>query len=231
MRNPRSLLIVWFLASTAALLPGRPARAQAGGAGPRDGFQGGFHVGALYSSLSDPTFRFPSGTGQLSVSQSKSMPALVAGYDIGSGYAGFGVRGIYFGTDFQSFATPEMPGGLEIVRYADPKYTVFMVDLLLHWAPARSRIFSAYGFLGLGTSAKKYTISDSVFPEWNGAKSLGVRVQLRPRPPSPAGEARLRLCRGSPHPGRPDHRGKELPLQRWHVRLLRVRTRLHVALH
>jgi hypothetical protein len=115
------------------------------------------------------------------------MPALVAGYDIGSGYAGFGVRGIYFGTDFQSFATPEMPGGLEIVRYADPKYTVFMVDLLLHWAPARSRIFSAYGFLGLGTSAKKYTISDSVFPEWNGAKSLsefeysyGLGLRVRP---------------------------------------------------
>jgi hypothetical protein len=170
---PTLALVLWLAA---------PSRARG-----TTGFQGGFYVGASYGSLSNPTFRLPSGTGETSVSQSKSVPAFVAGYDIGSRYVGAGVRGTYFSADFESFATPQMPGAQEIVGYADPKCSIFMTDLIVYWAPASSSIASVYGFLGLGGSSKKYTVSLSVFPEWNGAKSLsqfeysyGLGARIRP---------------------------------------------------
>ena len=151
------------------------------------GFQGGFYAGALFGSLSGPTFRFPSGSEEMSVAQSKGVPDFVAGYDIGSEYVGAGVRGSYFGASFESFATPEMPGSQEIVGYANPKCSIFMGDLIVYWAPARSSLASIYGFLGMGASSKKYTVSGSVFPEWNGAKSLsefeysyGLGARIRP---------------------------------------------------
>jgi hypothetical protein len=180
------LFFVATLVGVFALSLAAPSRA-GDAAGDATGFQGGFYVGASYGSLSGPTFRFPSGTGQMSVSQSKSVPAFVAGYDIGSAYVGAGIRGCYFSADFESFATPQMPGAQEIVGYADPKYSIFMTDLIVYWAPARSSIASVYGFLGLGGSSKKYTVSQSPFPEWNGAKSLsefeysyGLGARIRP---------------------------------------------------
>jgi hypothetical protein len=156
-------------------------------AGGAAGFRGGFYVGASYGSLSNPTFRLPSGTGETSVSQSKSVPAFVAGYDIGSRYVGAGIRGCHFSADFESFATPQMPGAQEIVGYSDPKYSMLMVDMIVYWAPAASRIASVYGFLGLGSSSKKYTVSGSPFDDWNGVKSLsqfeysyGLGARIRP---------------------------------------------------
>ncbi len=174
---------VWIMALSVVLYLAGPAAAQE----RRQGFRGGFYVGVLYSSVSGPTFRFPSGSEQLSVSQSKGVPSFVLGYDIGSGYFGIGLRGSYFSAGFQNFATPDIPGGMDIVGYSSPKYSMFMADILLHWAPARSNIFSIYGFLGLGGSSKTYTVSNSVFPEWNGAKSLtefeysyGLGLRIRP---------------------------------------------------
>ena len=183
MKDGRHFRLGVWLGGLGILLVAIPAAGQEA----RIGFQGGPYVGVCYSSVSGPTFRFPSDTGQMSVSQSKGVAGFLAGYDVGSSYAGFGVRGLYFGTAFQSFATPDMPGAQDLVNYADPKYAIFMGDLMVFWAPARSTIFSIYGFLGLGASSKKYTVSNSVFPEWNGAKSLsefeysyGLGVRVRP---------------------------------------------------
>ena len=195
MRKSLRLVFLSVLVIGMIVVLSLPASAQES----RPGFRGGFYIGALYGSLSGPTFRYPGGGAQLSVSQSKSIPSFVAGYDIGSSYFGAGLRGTYFTASFHNFATPDMPGSLNYVGYADPKYSLFMGDLLLYWAPARSAIFSIYGFLGLGVSTKSYTVSGSVFPEWNGAQSLsefeysyglGLRVRAV-RFVSLFGEARL----------------------------------------
>jgi len=183
MRNGSRVLVVRLTALSVILCLAGPAAAQSG----RQGFRGGFYLGVLYSSVSGPTFRFPSGGEQLSVSQTKGVPSFIAGYDLGSGYFGIGIRGTYFSAGFRNFATPDMPGSVDYVGYASPKYSIVMADILLHWAPARSNIFSIYGFVGLGGSSKSYTVSNSVFPEWNGAKSLtefeysyGLGLRIRP---------------------------------------------------
>jgi hypothetical protein len=185
MRIRPRLASLWPVALTAVLLLPAPARAQEA----RPGFRGGPYAGAIFSSIANPTFRYPNPAGgpQLSVPQSRSVAGLVAGYDCGAGYVGVGARGIYFfSAGFQSFATPQMPGSEEIVDYAGPKVSLFMFDMLVHWAPAASNVFSVYGLLGLGGSVKKYTVSRSVFPDWNGAQSrsefeysygLGARVR------------------------------------------------------
>ena len=169
-----------ILVAALALLLAPPSQAQSF----RRGFSGGFYFGALYGSLSGPTFRYPGG-GELSIPQSRTVPNFVAGYDIGSGFFGAGLRVSYLTAAFRSFMTPDMPGGMNMVGYADPKYTMFMGDILIHWAPASSNLFSLYGFLGLGWGHRTYTVSGSVFPEWNGARSatefeysygLGVRL-------------------------------------------------------
>lgn len=156
-----------ILFAALVLLLAAPSRAQSS----RRGFGGGFYFGVLYGSLSGPTFRYPGG-GQLSIAQSTTVPNFVAGYDIGSGYFGAGLRVSYLTAAFRSFVTPDMPGGLNMVGYADPKYTMVMGDILIHWAPASSNLLSLYGFLGLGAGYRAYTVSDSVFPEWNGARSV-----------------------------------------------------------
>jgi hypothetical protein len=171
-----------ILGLAAVLLLAGPAGAQEA----RHGFRGGFYFGALYGSLSGPTFRYPGGGEQLSISQAKTVPNFVIGYDIGSGPLGAGLRMSYLTASFGGFVTPDMPGGVNLVGYADPKYTLIMGDIMLYWAPARSNLFSIYGFLGLGAGHRTYTVSGSVFPEWNGARSvtefeysygLGLRVK------------------------------------------------------
>ncbi len=164
-RIPRRSSLI--LVTAAALLLAVPSRAQS----YRRGFSGGFYFGALYGSLSGPTFRYPGG-GQLSIAQSRTVPNFITGCDIGSGHFGAGLRISFLTAAFRSFVTPDMPGGMNTVGYADPRYTMIMGDILLHWAPAGSGLLSLYGFLGLGSVHRTYTISDSVFPEWNGARSV-----------------------------------------------------------
>lgn len=156
----------------------------------RSGFEGGFHLGVLYSSLSAPTFRLPGGIDggpQVSVPQDRAMPSLAVGYDYGGGSFGAGARLTWFRSGFGGFATPEMPGSSSIIQYSSPTVTLVVGDILLHWAPAGTSFFSLYGLLGLGASVKSYTISGSTMPGWDGKKSLtefeycyGLGARLKP---------------------------------------------------
>jgi hypothetical protein len=133
----------------------------------------GFYFGALYSSISDPTFRLPSGYGELPVLQSASGPSFMAGYDIGGGGFGIGARLFYFRAGFSTFAFSEQPGSPfpNFATYADPKFSHASFDLLVHWLPFRGLTLGVYALLGLAMSTESYLISGSVFPEWNGNQS------------------------------------------------------------
>ncbi len=137
----------------------------------------GFYLGALYSSMSNPHFRGPSGSGELPIPQSASAPGFMLGYDIGAGGFGLGARLVYFHAAYKSFATTEMPGmpveWATFVQYADPKFTHISGDLMVYWLPFRGVTFGIYGLLGLASSSESYGISGSTFPEWNGLKSIG----------------------------------------------------------
>jgi|GEM_PF-3289006 len=134
----------------------------------------GFYVGALYSSLSNPTFRLPSGYEEVSIPQSASAPSFMLGYDFG--WSGFGIGGrlLYFHAGLKPFVVSEMPGSPypTFVTYADPGFTHISFDILVHWLPFRDVTLGIYGLLGLASSTEKYLISGSTFPEWNGSKSL-----------------------------------------------------------
>jgi hypothetical protein len=177
-RFHRPLLLASALCFVVLGLPA-PVAAQQG----NTGFRGGFYVGAMYSSLSDPAFRGPGGGEQFGISQSKGVPTFMAGYDVGRGPVGAGLRVSYLTASFESFATPEMPGSTRMVNYSNPRYSTFVTDLVVHWAPARSRIVSINGFLGLGAGMRTYTVSNSSL--WSGETSttefeysygLGARV-------------------------------------------------------
>jgi hypothetical protein len=151
----------------------------------------GFYLGALYSSISGPTFRFPSGSSELYVPQTTSTPGFMVGYEYNLTSFGFGLRVLYWHAAFKDFRSPDMPGApvpvSEYVSYSSPKFTHISVDLLLQWFPVKKGYLGVYGLLGLASSTEAYTISGSVFPEWNGQKSLsefdysyGLGIRISP---------------------------------------------------
>ena len=181
-KSPIHISAVILAASFTLLLT---AGASAQSSGEKRYFRG-FYLGALYSSISDPTFRLPSGSGELPVLQSASAPAFMVGYDIGGGGFGVGARLFYFHSSFNTFAFSEQPGSLypSFAKYADPKFTHISFDFLVHWLPFRDLTLGIYALLGLASSTESYLISGSIFPEWDGNQSrsefdysygLGVR--------------------------------------------------------
>jgi hypothetical protein len=140
------------------------------GGGPHKGF----YLGALYASIGNPLYRFPSGSEQLSIPGTSGNIGFLAGYDFAWNALGVGARIVYSGGAFQDFAAPQMPGMTfaPYAKYTDPKLSFIFLDLLLSWYPGGSGLFGVYGYLALGSGTESYTISGSDFPQWNGSKSL-----------------------------------------------------------
>ena len=170
------------------LLVGAAAEAESAAPAP-SGPPKGFYIGAGYASLGNPIFRYPSGSEQLSISGSAGGLGLLAGYDFAWETFGVGARIATAGGSYESFATPSMPGDTfnPYARYAGPKLSFVFLDLMASWYPVRSGLFGLYAYLALGMGTESYTISNSVFAEWNGSKSLtefdygfGFGVRLTP---------------------------------------------------
>jgi hypothetical protein len=149
----------------------------------------GFYIGAGYASLANPLFRYPSGSEQLSISGSAGGLGFFAGYDFAWETFGVGARLAYASGAFENFATPSMPGDTysPYARYTDPKLSFVFLDLIASWYPARSGLVAIYGYLALGLGTESYTISNAIFADWNGSKSLtefdyGFGFGLRVRP-------------------------------------------------
>ena len=134
--------------------------------------QRGFYIGAFYSGLDTPTFRMPAGDEEMVVPQSASLPGFMVGYQYDLRTFGFGGRILYWHTSLNNFGSPEMTGSPTYVNYADPAFTHITFDLIIEWICVQKLRVGIYGFLGMGWSTESYTISGSVFPEWNGQKSL-----------------------------------------------------------
>lgn len=186
MRKNRARFGAILLVAAFVLLVAADASAQS--AGEKRYFRG-FYLGALYSSFSHPTFRLPSGFGELPVPQSASAPAFMLGYDIGKGGFGIGARLLYFHAAFKTFAFSEQPGSNypSFATYTDPAFTHMSFDILLHWLPFRDLTLGIYGLLGLASSTEKYLVSGATFPEWNGSQnrsefdySYGLGIRFSP---------------------------------------------------
>jgi hypothetical protein len=150
--------------------------------------QRGFYLGAVYSVIKNPTFR-PNGGEEIVVSQTASSPGFLAGYQYDITRFGFGARAIYWHASFQNFAFEEMPGSPFPVylKYTDPAFSHFSIDLLVEWIATKKFYVGIYGLLGLASSTERYNISGSTFPEWNGQKSLsefdysyGLGIKISP---------------------------------------------------
>jgi Outer membrane protein beta-barrel domain len=169
-KNIMHMLVIFALLFPAVFSSRIPGFAQNTEEFPRA--QRGFYIGAFYTGISTPTFRMASGGEELAVPQSSSTPGFMAGYQYDLGKFGFGARILYWHTSFKNFGAPEMPGSPTYVSYADPAFTHISFDLIIEWVCVQTLRVGLYGFLGMGSSTESYTISGSVFPEWNGQKSL-----------------------------------------------------------
>jgi len=161
-----AVLGMFLLIGTAAAAES-PAKASSGP--PK-----GFYIGTGYSSLGNPLFRFPSGNEQLSIAGTAGGLGFLAGYDFAWETFGVGARLAAAGGSFENFATPSMPGDTlsPYARYSDPKMSFIFLDLMASWYPARSGLIGLYAYMALGMGKETYTISNAVFAEWNGEKSL-----------------------------------------------------------
>jgi hypothetical protein len=134
--------------------------------------QRGFYLGALYSGISNPTFRYPSGGEELAVKQSASSLGFLAGYQYDFERFGLGARAIYWHASFEDFNSEDMPGSQHYVNYANPALTHISFDLLVEWIATKKFFVGIYGLMGMASSTESYNISGSDFPEWNDQKSL-----------------------------------------------------------
>ena len=162
----------------------------------------GFYLSASLGSMRGPIFRLPSGFEEVAPNQSAGAFGVLAGYDHVMGRLAVGLRGSYMKASFQDFATPQMPGDQIIVHYADPSGGYTSADLLLHWLPTASGVADVYAYVALGWWGESYSITGSVFSEWNGSKSItefkggyGLGFRLRPHRRI-SGFAELRLIPG-----------------------------------
>lgn len=173
--------------------------------GPKSSRPGGAFASYLYSTFGDPIFRGPGESGELSVAQSTSGPGFQLGYlYLGDSY-GAGLCVTYWRTmEFNSFRAETMPGTSGYVSYKNPHYSIWFVDMQVHWLPTTLNV-SIYGVLGLGSNSESYTISGatSPFTDWNGSKeissfqySYGIGLQIFPYR-SVSVQAEYRLLRGA----------------------------------
>jgi hypothetical protein len=170
-KNPFRIGVVIFATAALSLLWTAGASAQSSG---EKRYFRGFYLGAMYSSISNPTFRLPSGSGELPIPQSASVPTFMLGYDIGGGGFGIGARLLYLHAGFTTFVTSDMPNSPypNFAKYTDPGFSHISFDILLHWLPFPDLTLGIYGLLGMASSTEKYLISGASFPDWNGNKSL-----------------------------------------------------------
>ncbi len=133
----------------------------------------GFYVSSYYTSVADPFFKQPSGSSELSVSQSASTFGFNVNYLYLDDDFGGGLGITYWSTKFNSFQAPAQEGSTNYVAYKDPSLSLFFVDLQLHVLPWKIPL-SFYGMLGLGSGNETYTISGatSPFTSWNGPKDI-----------------------------------------------------------
>lgn len=142
--------------------------------GPRSNRPGGAFASYLYSTFSDPVFRGPGQSGEVSVAQSTSGPGLQLGYLYLGNSFGAGACVTYWRTiEFNSFRAPTMPGSGSTVSYKNPHYSIWFFDMQLHWLPTKLNA-SLYGVLGLGSNSESYTIFGATppFDSWNGTKDI-----------------------------------------------------------
>ncbi len=156
------------------LSAGIPVLCYAQEEGPKSNRPGGLFASYLYSSFSDPIFRGPGESGEVSVAQSTSGPGFQLGYLYLGESFGAGACVTYWRTmEFNSFRAPTMPGSGSYVSYKNPHYSLWFFDMQVHWLPTTLNA-SVYGVLGLGSNSESYTISGatSPFTDWNGSKDI-----------------------------------------------------------
>ena len=137
----------------------------------------------LFGSLSDATFRGPGGGDaihRLRVERGArpSSPDMTLGrVPLARGCASASSRQVP-----KVFATPEMAGSTNMMVHTDPRYSMFITDPVLHWAPARSSLSSA----STGSWASGPACGSSRCPN----PTCGAASSPRPNPSTAMGSAR-----------------------------------------
>ena len=135
----------------------------------------GYHIAIGKAVIQSPFFKIPSGHSEVAVPLSQPTLTATIGYDYFRPRTGGSVVFGLSRMQMEDFRLPNAVTGFGLDEgfslYADPEYQLLYLDAVAHWLPLPRLPASIYGFLGLGARWEQYTISGSIFPEWDGLKS------------------------------------------------------------